>query len=191
MYTNRSKLYQLHLLVRLFYIHFLGPAVINLTFGYLGKLLAVCRSYIQPKVLPMLLKTVSDHLYSASLAISFGSNHIEGTLLEKLLTIVEYCCECTVAYEKRYRRGVVKVSTSQNVQNEDVDSDDSDAGKMDHQKKMKNSDPLEASTSINLTLLLLKYNTTISDLVPILLGKFFLFFSFFLFFLFFFFFFSV
>ena len=137
----------------------------------------------------MLLKTVSDHLYSASLAISFGSNHIEGTLLEKLLTIVEYCCECTVAYEKRYRRGVVKVSASQNVQNEDVDSDDSDAGKMDHQKKMKNSDPLEASTSINLTLLLLKYNTTISDLVPILLGKFFLFFVFF--FLFFLFFFSV
>ena len=159
MYTNRSKFCQLHLL-RLFYIHFLGPAVINLTFGYLGKLLAVCRSYIQPKVLPMLLKTVSDHLYSASLAISFGSNHIEGTLLEKLLTIVEYCCECTVAYEKRYRRGVVKVSTSQNVQNEDVDSDDSDAAEAD--------DELEAAihrrSLTGITSLLLYYDYTTPSL---------------------------
>ena len=81
------------------------PAVVELTFGYMGKLLAVCRSYISPRVLPMILRTVSDFLHSASLAIHSTSRDIDNTLLDKLLIIVEYTAQCMVAYERRAKGG--------------------------------------------------------------------------------------
>ena len=161
------------------------PAVVNLSFGYLGQLLAVCRSYIQPSVLPMLLKVVSDHMYTASLAIPMAARNIEGTLLEKLLTIVEYATECSVAYEKRFRYHHQR-------KNGDDGDDDDDSNLVGSEsevemnnkhnlggvKKKKNSSSTKAATiadAENVDLLsdreknvMRQYTMTISDVLPIL-----------------------